>query len=63
MIREAEPVSAPWLRQALANRVGGVTAITACGAAGSLGIVATSCVSVSFFARYSCLSGCCNLFW
>ncbi|QJI29082.1 flavin reductase family protein [Pseudomonas sp. ADAK18] len=52
-MREAEPVSAALLRQALANLASGVTVITAYGVAGPLGLMATSFVSVSFFARYS----------
>ncbi|GAB3395157.1 MULTISPECIES: flavin reductase family protein [Azotobacter group] len=52
-MREAEPVSAASLRQALANLASGVTVITAYGAAGPLGLAATSFVSVSLFPRYS----------
>lgn len=43
----AEPVSAASFRQALANLATGVTVITAYGAAGPLGLTATSFVSVS----------------
>jgi flavin reductase (DIM6/NTAB) family NADH-FMN oxidoreductase RutF len=52
-MREAEPLSAASLRQALANLASGVTVITAYVAAGPLGRAATSFVSVSLFARYS----------
>ncbi|AIS12940.1 flavin reductase [Pseudomonas chlororaphis subsp. aurantiaca] len=48
-MREAEPVSAAPLRQALANLASGVPVITAYGAAGPLGLAATRFVS----ARYS----------
>ncbi|AZD55384.1 hypothetical protein C4K19_3599 [Pseudomonas chlororaphis subsp. aurantiaca] len=48
-MREAEPVPAASLRQALANLASGVTVITAYGVAGPLGLAATRFVS----ARYS----------
>ncbi|MBU4631545.1 flavin reductase [Pseudomonas chlororaphis] len=48
-MREAEPVSAASLRQALENLASGVPVITAYGAAGPLGLAATRFVS----ARYS----------
>lgn len=52
-MREAEPVSAESLLQAFANLASGVAVITAYGAAGPLGLAATSFVSVSLFPRYS----------
>ncbi|AZD48642.1 flavin reductase [Pseudomonas chlororaphis] len=52
-MREAEPVPAASLRQALANLASGVPVITAYGAAGPLGLAATRFVSVSLFPRYS----------
>ncbi|AUG02533.1 flavin reductase [Pseudomonas sp. 09C 129] len=52
-MREAEPVLAASLRQALAKLASGATVITTYGAAGPLGLAATRCVSVSLLPRYS----------
>lgn len=50
-MREAEPVSAVSLCQALANLASGVTVITGYGPAGLPGLVAARFVSVSLLAR------------